>query len=81
MTNNEAVNPLDIIEKGYSCLIQNLGTIDAERFIATVMREQFDYTQWRRHIFDGMIGEEFNDAAIEYAKEHPFTPKRPQIKP
>ena len=80
MTDNEAINTLDILERGYSCLIQNLGVIGAERFIATVLREQFDYTQWRRHIFDGMSGEEFNDVAVKYAKEHPFMPKKPQIK-
>jgi hypothetical protein len=33
---------------GVRALIAALGPVDAERFIATMHREQFDYTRWRR---------------------------------
>lgn len=33
---------------GVRALIAALGPVDAERFIAALHREQFDYTQWRR---------------------------------
>jgi len=33
---------------GVRALIAALGPVDAERFIATMHREQLDYTRWRR---------------------------------
>ena len=32
---------------GLRLLFQHLGDVDAERFLAMVNRERFDYTQWR----------------------------------
>ena len=29
-------------------LVRALGTVEAERFIALINRERFDYTDWRR---------------------------------
>lgn len=34
--------------KGIRVLAQSLGDIEAERFIALIQREPFDYTQWRQ---------------------------------
>ena len=34
----------DIMERGINCLLEELGTIETERFIATIIRERFDYT-------------------------------------
>ncbi len=31
-----------------NALIDALGTVEAERFIASVSRDRFDYTEWRR---------------------------------
>lgn len=38
----------DIRFEGMRALIQNLGTVEAERFIALINREHFDYTEWRK---------------------------------
>ncbi|MCQ2088911.1 MAG: hypothetical protein MJY93_01555 [Fibrobacter sp.] len=38
-------------------------------FIATVLRERFDYTKWQREHFDGMSLNELNSAAVDYAKK------------
>jgi virulence-associated protein VagC len=38
-----------------------------------------NYTEWRKKHFGDMSAEEFNAAAVEYAKQHPFEPKKPQI--
>lgn len=32
---------------GVKALMQLLGVVDAERFIALINRERFDYTKWR----------------------------------
>lgn len=59
---------VDIIDKGMSCLIEKLGVIDAEQFISVIMREKFDYTKWQRKKFDNVSSDDFNQAAVAYAK-------------
>ena len=34
--------------EGMNVLIDNLGAVDAERFIALMSQEPFDYTRWRQ---------------------------------
>lgn len=38
----------DIRFEGIRVLMQVLGTVEAERFIAFINRERFDYTEWRK---------------------------------
>jgi hypothetical protein len=38
----------EIRADGMSALIAALGPVEAERFIASLSRERFDYTAWRR---------------------------------
>jgi len=38
----------DIRFEGLRALIEVLGTVEAERFIALINRERFDYTKWRQ---------------------------------
>ncbi len=59
----------ELLDKGMRCLREHLGVVDAEQFIATVLRERFDYTKWQREHFDGMSLNELNSAAIDYAKK------------
>lgn len=33
---------------GIQALIRTLGLVDAERFLAAVSRDRFDYTEWRQ---------------------------------
>ena len=37
-----------IREEGMGLLLNGLGSVDAERFVTLLMREPFDYTEWRR---------------------------------
>ena len=34
--------------EGMQALISNLGLVEAERFILVMIRDRFDYTQWRQ---------------------------------
>lgn len=70
------INTAEIMDRGISCLLEKLGSVETERFISVMIREKFDYTKWRRQYFDDMSAEEFNGAAIAYAKGHPFQPKK-----
>ncbi|MDR2384160.1 MAG: hypothetical protein LBD80_00660 [Tannerella sp.] len=67
MTNSAA-----LLEKGMRCLNNELGILDAGRFIALLLREQFDYTEWRKdNLFVGMNIDEIIDEADRYCKENP----------
>ena len=79
MAEIQATNSFELMNEGLNCLIEQLGVLKAERFISIVIKEKFDYTKWRRSVFDNMSGEEFNAAAVEYAKEHPFKSKHAQV--
>ena len=66
------ISDIEIMDKGLACLLEKLGVIETERFISVINREKFDYTKWQRNRFAYMNSEEFNEAAVAYAKENPF---------
>lgn len=68
-------NAIDILDQGFACLVENLGVVNAEYFIALVKRDSFDYTVWQREYFDKMQSGEFAANAAAYAKSHPYTGK------
>jgi len=51
---------------GMKVLSETLGIVDAERFIAIVLREQFDYTKWRQDLFKNVPMETFLEDAMSY---------------
>jgi hypothetical protein len=55
-------------DKGMRTLVNSLGRVDAERFIALIIREPFDYTEWRRDLFDGMSVRELSAAAMKFRR-------------
>ena len=63
---------MEIVQKGMDCLMDSLGVIDTERFIAFLLRERFDYTKWQRDYFDKRPDAEFMNHAVEYANAHPY---------
>ena len=66
-----------LMKTGMKVLIEHLGNIDAERFVSILLREPFDYTEWRKdNLCIGMSVEEISKEAMEiYTKEkNPLTP-------
>jgi hypothetical protein len=58
-----------LLNKGMECLMENLGLVEAERFISLLNTESFDYTEWRReHLFKDMTVEELSKNAMEYRR-------------
>jgi hypothetical protein len=49
-------------------LLQAFGAVDAERFISMVKRDTFDYTEWRRGLWNDMTIEEVFAEAVAYEK-------------
>ena len=52
--------------EGIRVLTQNLGMVEAERFISLIIREPFDYTKWRQGLFDEMSVEELSQKAMDF---------------
>jgi len=50
--------------KGSRVLAQSLGDIEAERFIALIQREPFDYTQWRQDRWEDLSIDEISRSAM-----------------
>ncbi|UTC66674.1 MULTISPECIES: hypothetical protein [unclassified Treponema] len=56
---------IELLSRGMECLVESMGVVEAEYFIAAVRRERFDYTKWQREYFDKMDLETFvNNAKI-----------------
>jgi hypothetical protein len=49
----------------FRALVEALGDVQAERFIALIQREPFDYTQWRRTLWPEKGVEEISQAAMK----------------
>jgi len=53
-----------LMKTGMMILIEKLGYVEAERFVSLLLREPFDYTQWRAdNLFVNMSVEEINTEA------------------
>jgi hypothetical protein len=66
-------NTVELYDQGLTVLLEKLGVVKTEQFIAIVKRENFDYTKWQREYFDRMPEGAFTKASEEYEKLHPYT--------
>ena len=65
-------NSAVIRKEGMDCLVKNLGVLETEVFISSLIRESFDYTEWQREYFSNQTLEDFLDKAQDYDKKNPF---------
>ena len=65
-------NSAVIMEKGINVLLENLGVLDTEQFISTLLKEPFDYTEWSRKHYTDVDLHEFNMRAVNYDKKNPI---------
>lgn len=56
---------VEIIDRGLRCLSANLGEKETEIFISTLLRERFDYTQWRQSFVESIKTFDDLDALIQ----------------
>ncbi len=57
-----------IKQKGFEALKDKLGIVEMERFIMLINREKFDYTKWRKDLFENMDIEELAGKADEFSQ-------------
>ncbi|GHT04940.1 hypothetical protein AGMMS49525_11760 [Bacteroidia bacterium] len=56
--------------EGMRILINHLGCVEAERFIALINREPFDYTEWQQNLFANVSVKELSSMAMrDYDKD------------
>jgi len=55
-----------LMKTGMQTLIDNLGCVDAEKFIFLILKEPMDYTEWRQdNLFNGMSIESISREAMD----------------
>jgi hypothetical protein len=69
------MNNAILMKAGMQALIEKLGNINAEKFISLLLREPFDYTEWRKeNLFAGMTIEEISNEAMKLYNENHGAP-------
>jgi hypothetical protein len=58
------ITDTEIKLRGVELLAQHLGDVEAERFIALIQREPFDYTRWRQQLDRDLTVEEISARAM-----------------
>ncbi len=63
------ITDTEIKQKGLQVLTEYLGDIEAERFVALIQREPFDYTKWRQCMDEELSIEEISKKAMAFRKK------------
>ena len=58
------ITDTEIKAKGFQLLARYLGDVEAERFVALIQREPFDYTKWRQDMDEELSLEEISRKAM-----------------
>jgi hypothetical protein len=58
------ITDTEIKAKGLRVLAQHLGDIEAERFVALIQRQPFDYTSWRQAMDEHLSRDEMSRQAM-----------------
>jgi hypothetical protein len=65
------ITDTEIKTAGFRALFAALGDVQAEKFIALVQREPFDYTRWQRTLWPDKSIEEISQAAMNHRRADP----------
>ena len=64
------ITDTEIKLKGFKILSNSLGLVEAEKFIALIQREPFDYTEWRKKgLKTDFSIEAISEKAMEFQKK------------
>ncbi len=64
--------------RGFNALVEALGPVETERFIALLLREPFDYTQWQRSLWTEQGVYELSQAAMTLRRASPNEGMEPE---
>lgn len=57
----------EIRAEGFKILFNHMDIVDAEKFVALINRDRFDYTKWRQNLFENMTIKEIIQKGREFA--------------
>lgn len=63
-------NTANTLSKGMEILAENMGIVEAEKFIFLIKAENFDYTEWQRDYFDNIPPEKIKADMKKYFETH-----------
>ena len=63
------ITDTEIKAAGFRALVAALGDVQAEKFIALIQREPFDYTRWQQTLWPDKSIEEISLAAMKRRQE------------
>ncbi len=58
-----------IKHEGFNALTNKLDIVEVERFITILIRERFDYTEWRKTLWEDLSVEELSERAMRYSQQ------------
>ena len=64
------ITDTEIKSKGLQLLVTHLGDVEAERFVALIQREPFDYTKWRQDMDEELSLEEISRKAMAHRNKN-----------
>ena len=65
------MNDTVLRQNAITCLINNFGVVQTERFISLVIKEPFDYTLWQRALYNKMTVDELFNVASNWKNAQP----------
>lgn len=63
------ITDTEIKIKGFRVLFESWGAVEAERFIALILREPFDYTKWQRSLLMEKTVSQISSSTMQVRKE------------
>ena len=69
MMNND-VQTTAIYSAGMKLLRDNLGAIETEIFISIISSSEFNYTEWRENLWEGLTPQELFERAAKTEEEY-----------
>ena len=64
------ITDTEIKLEGFRALTNALGEVQAEKFIALILREPFDYTKWRQKLWVNRTVEDISQSAMKLRVAH-----------
>lgn len=73
------ITDTEIKLKGFKILAKYLGDVEADRFIALIQREPFDYTKWRQGLDEELSIEEISKKAMALRTKNTMQNDEPDV--
>jgi hypothetical protein len=72
-------NTAEPLSRGMKILSDNMGIVEAEKFIFLVKTEDFDYTTWQADHFENKTKDEMDADMDKFYAEHPYNGEKAKI--